>query len=103
MREARNASSRAPTSASGTVKVTEDSGSEFKFSGMDYGLHGVMAAFVFRRSAMNLSASASINSPFTTNAFSVKTSPLELHFAGSRKMFHGEPHLRVSPVSCRYA
>src|SRR5687767_2603925 len=51
---------------------------------------------------MNLSTSSSINSPFTTQAFSVSTSPVGLTFAGSRKMFQGEPHLRLSPVSCRY-
>src|ERR1051326_4843558 len=53
--------------------------------------------------AMNLSTSSSINSPFTTHAFSANTSPLGFTFAGSRKMFQGEPQLRVSPVSCRYS
>src|SRR5690349_13769895 len=49
--------------------------------------------------AMNLSTSSSINSPFTTHAFSVNKSPLGFTFAGSRKMFQGEPQWRVSPVS----
>src|SRR5690349_20558517 len=53
--------------------------------------------------AMNLSTSSSINSPLTTHAFSVNTSPFGFSLVGSRKMFHGEPQLRVSPVSCRYS
>src|SRR5689334_5916054 len=53
--------------------------------------------------AMNLSTSSSISSPFTTHAFSVNTSPLAFTFAGSRKMFQGEPQFRVSPVSWRYS
>src|SRR4051794_12493075 len=53
--------------------------------------------------AMNLSTSSSINSPFTTHAFSANTSPFGSTLAGSRKIFQGEPQLRVSPVSWRYS
>ena len=68
---------------------------------ISYSLHGVitLAVLVLRWSVMNLSTSASINSPLTTHAFSVKTSPVFASDEGSRKIFQGEPHLRVSPVS----
>src|SRR5712691_9424748 len=60
-------------------------------------LHGSIAAvFAAKRSPMNLSTSVSINSPFTTQAFSVITTPLFESADGSRKMFQGEPHFRVS-------
>src|SRR5712664_2266300 len=70
-----------------------------------HGLHGSIteAVAVFKWSAINLSTSSSISSPFTTQAFSVSTSPFFNSAAGSRKIFQGEPHLRVSPVDCRYA
>src|SRR5690349_17904157 len=70
----------------------------------DQFLHGwITPAVVVAPSfeAMNLSTSSSTNSPLTTKAFSVSTSPVLFTLSGSRKIFHGEPQLRVSPVSWR--
>lgn len=68
-------------------------------AGARYCLQGTMAVLAFRRSLMNLSASASISSPFTTQAFSVTISPVAFSLPGSRKIFQGDPQRRVSPVS----
>src|SRR5205085_10271362 len=54
-----------------------------------------------RRSRMNCSASFSMSSPPTTQAFSVRRSPVLLSLAGSKKTLKGEPQLRGSPTALR--